>query len=116
MCMKQPDISAIGIRYNSNKINRSRDNERINSRNGNKVLLMKSSIIMCMAEECPALRYELQEFNKYFTACNRNVRRFCINEFSDIEIGKAEPIYCNETCRAGFPDITLDMTAELDKM
>lgn len=49
-------------------------------------------------------------------ACNLNVYLFCINKFSDIEISMVEQIYCNKTCRKGFPDIMLDKSAELDKI
>lgn len=66
-------------------------------------------------EECLEARTDHHDFTECCQACHANVHRLSVKKFSDIEIDENGPMYCNKVCRAGFPEVTPDMTADSDK-
>lgn len=105
VCMKHPDTLC----------NKRRNNNNTSVNNGNSITrnVAEDTVkVLCIFEDCRALRIELHELNKFRVPFKQNSHRFCINEFSDLSNDETEPFFCNKTCKAGFPDILLDMTAE----
>lgn len=70
---------------------------------------------LCMFAKCSGLRTDTHDVTKSCVGCHRSAHQQSVDEFSDIEIDDAEPIFYNRTCMAQFFDKTLSMTAESTK-
>lgn len=108
VCMNRPDAPLNERRKNSGT--------NVNKGNSNTIIIAEDTVnVRCMLDECAGVHIELHEFNDCCVIYYWNVHQFCMNKFSDIEICETEPVFCNKTCKAVFPDITLDMIARSDK-
>lgn len=113
--MKHPDIpSSKGRSYDvtsASNNNMNRNNNRKNITNIDDDIVKD----FCMFEECPGLCNDNDHFNEFYVDFHRNVCRLRVMQFSDIKIDESEPIFCNNTCRADFFYLMVEMTAVLDR-